>query len=73
MIIIAASDNIDRPVSAAEAQYVIKIVSWSTNLVVSQVNNLFNFQEPHSNGPLFVEMNFYMRVAKADLSRFQEI
>lgn len=46
--IYAASDKIDKPVSAADAQYVIKI-------------------EPHSNGPLFVEMNFYMRVAKADL------
>jgi len=23
--------------------------------------------EPHSNGPLFVEMNFYIRVAKADM------
>ncbi|XP_046651626.1 serine/threonine-protein kinase VRK1-like isoform X2 [Daphnia pulicaria] len=45
--IYAASDNIDKQVNAADAQYVIKI-------------------EPHSNGPLFVEMNFYIRVAKAD-------
>ena len=28
------------------------------------------WQEPHSNGPLFVEMNFYIRVAKPDLSMY---
>ena len=27
-------------------------------------------QEPHANGPLFVEMNFYIRAAKAELSKF---
>lgn len=67
-----ASDKIDKPVSAADAQYVIKIVSYlvvSLHIVVFLIHIKCHMQEPHSNGPLFVEMNFYMRVAKADLSK----
>lgn len=35
---------------------------WRYDNVVSMVRE----QEPHGNGPLFVEMHFYMRNAKLD-------
>ena len=31
-----------------------------------KLNVKLYFQEPHGNGPLFVEMHFYMRNAKSD-------
>jgi vaccinia related kinase len=35
--------------------------------------NLQNLQEPHTNGPLFVERNFYLRAAKPEmLSTYKE-
>lgn len=32
--------------------------------------NRFLLQEPHENGPLFVEMHFYMRNAKTEDSKY---
>lgn len=46
--------------------YVVKLVSrgFLTNILRLNSACVVSFQEPHSNGPLFVEMHFYMRNAK---------
>lgn len=51
-------------VASKNSNYVIKIVIL-INTLINEFLYWFNaFKEPHENGPLFVEMHFYMRNAK---------
>lgn len=55
--------------------YVVKIVSYRQKQHPAEQNftTFLNFQEPKGNGPLFVEMHFYIRNAKQeDIEKFKQ-